>query len=642
MPDTYFTGLATGIDWESTIQQLLAIDRQPINLLENRQADLQSRLSRWSSIQGQLQSLQSTVQALDVLSEFAQKSASSSHGTILGVTASASATPGSYEVVVQQLARAHKIASQGWADADATPVGDSGGDMVITVGSDTITIGDDDIDGTTTLNQLADLINRDNDNDNLITATVLNDGSDENEYRLVLTSAETGEENVIGITSNPTTLDFTNTNIDSPEESSSWGGTSHVSIGGSASYTGTDNKSFSFTVGGTTGTHYAVGAADITINWTDNSGGSGSFIIPSGYSGGEITVAEGVMLTFDVGGGADLVGGDTWDVDVYNPTLQAAADAHIRVDGIYMSKSSNTISDIIEGVTLDLLSADANTTITVTVSDDTAAVEAQINDFVNAYNSLMATIQAATSYNEEDEFAQPLLGDSTVGSIRSTVQSIISSMVQGLSEDATVSSLAEIGVTIGAGGMLSVNSTELSDALAEDFDSVVNLFVENSYSSESSVIYQSRTSATRAGTHDVEITYDAEGNITAATIDGVAATVDGLIITGADGTIAEGLVLGFDPPSGGGGTVTSTIRLGIGVFADMGSQLGDINDPLEGNVHFATEELNNRISSLSDRIESMEERLEQREEMYRRQFSNLEVALSQLQNQSQYLTSMLG
>ena len=247
MPDTYFTGLATGIDWESTIQQLLAIDRQPINLLENRQADLQSRLSRWSSIQGQLQSLQSTVQALDVLSEFAQKSASSSHGTILGVTASASATPGSYEVVVQQLARAHKIASQGWADADATPVGDSGGDMVITVGSDTITIGDDDIDGTTTLNQLADLINRDNDNDNLITATVLNDGSDENEYRLVLTSAETGEENVIGITSNPTTLDFTNTNIDSPEESSSWGGTSHVSIGGSASYTGTDNKSFSFT-----------------------------------------------------------------------------------------------------------------------------------------------------------------------------------------------------------------------------------------------------------------------------------------------------------------------------------------------------------------------------------------------------------
>jgi flagellar hook-associated protein 2 len=338
----------------------------------------------------------------------------------------------------------------------------------------------------------------------------------------------------------------------------------------------------------------------------------------------------------------DLVGGDTWDVDVSSPILQAAADARIRVDGIYMTKSSNTISDIIEGVTLDLMSADGDTTVTVTVSNDTAAVQAQISDFVNAYNSLMTTIQAATAYNEDEEVAQPLLGDSTVASIRSSMQTVISSMVQGLSDDAMLFSLAEIGINIGSGGMLSVDSTELSDALADDFEGVVNLFVESSYSSESSVMFQSRTSATHAGDHDVEITYDADGNITSALIDGVAATVDGMIITGADGTAAEGMVLAFDAPSSGAGTVTGTVRLGLGVFANMGSQIEDINDSDEGEIHFATEDLNSRIESLSDRIASMEERLETREEMYRRQFTNLEVALSQLQSQSQYLSSIVG
>jgi flagellar hook-associated protein 2 len=642
MPDAYFTGLSTGIDWESTIQQLLAVESRPITVLENRRATLESQLTRWSSIQGQLQSLQSAVQALDTIPEFAAKLATSSHSSIVGATASASANPGSYDIVVQQLARSHKIASQGWADSSTTPVGDSGGDLVLTIGSNTITISDADIDDTTTLAELAGLINRDDDNDNLISATILNDGSASNPYRLVLTSVQTGEANAISVTSNPTSLDFTNTSIDSAEESSSWRGTSHVAIGAGANYTGTDNKTFSFTVGGTSGTHYAVGSSDITINWTDSAGGSGSFVIPAGYGGEEITVAEGVSLTFDVGSGEDLVAGDAWDVDVYNPTLQAAQDAHIRVDGIYMSQSSNTITDVIQGLTLDLLSADSGTTVTVTVSNDTETVESQISDFVSAYNALMASISAATSYDEESKTASPLLGDSTVSSIRGTLQSIISSMVPGLPSGAELSSLAEIGITTGSGGMLSLNTSDLQEALATDFDGVVDLFTESASSSSSSVFYQSRGSATQAGTYAVEVTYDEVGNITAATINGHSATIDGMFIVGADGTAEEGLRLGFDAPGGGAGTVSASVRLGLGAFASLGNQLTDINDPLEGQVHYAMDSLNTRIESLNDRIDSMEERLSQREEMYRRQFNNLEVALSQLQTQSQYLSSILG
>jgi flagellar capping protein FliD len=639
---TTFTGLSTGIDWESVIQQLMTVEHQPVTLLENRVATLEFQLSRWSNIQGQLQSLLGTVQSLDTVNEFAAKSASSSDETIVGVSAGASANPGSYEVVVQQLARSHKIACQGWADASTTPVGDNGGDLVIQVGSETITINAADIDGTTTLSELADLINRNSGNDNLVTATVLNDGSGANAYRLVLTSVETGEANAISMTSNPTNLDFSHTAVDDPEESSSWAGTSHPAIGSGANYTGTANKTFSFAVQGTTGTHYMVGASDLTVHWTDSTGASGNFVIPSGYSGGEIAVAEGVTLTFNVGSGEDLVGGDTFDIDVFNPTLQAASDALIRVDGIYMSKSSNTITDVIEGLTLELLSADPSTTVTITASNDTAAVESQVTDFVNAYNSLMATFQAATSYDSENEIASPLLGDSTASSIRGTLEQIIASLIPGLSSGASLSSLADVGITTSQGGMLEVDSEALEEALTENFEAVVNLFTENSSSSSSSVFYQSRDTMTQAGTYAVGITYDASGTITSASINGHAATIDGIFIVGADGTAEEGLRLGFTAPGGGAGTVSAQVRLGLGAFASLGDQLTGITDPEQGQVYFATDSLSTRIENLNSQIQSMEDRLTEREDMYRRQFTNLEVALSQMQTQSQYLTQLLG
>ncbi|KPL07629.1 hypothetical protein AMJ86_03635, partial [bacterium SM23_57] len=226
--------------------------------------------------------------------------------------------------------------------------------------------------------------------------------------------------------------------------------------------------------------------------------------------------------------------------------------------------------------------------------------------------------------------------------IRSTLQAVISSLVTGLPDDPTFSSLAEIGITSGAGGMLSIDSTELQDALTDDFNSVVDLFTESFSSSETSVFYNSRSTATQAGTYTVEITYDVNGNITAATINGHDATIEDVFIVGAEGTAEEGLRLGFDAPSGGSGTAIATVRLGLGVFAALGSRLTDITDPYEGQVHYATESLNTRIDNLNDRIDAMEERLVQREDMYRRQFANLEVALSQMQNQSQYLSSILG
>jgi flagellar hook-associated protein 2 len=631
------TGIISGIDWETTISQLMAIQRRPVDILENRKSELQQKLSLWASLQGKISALQSACEAMDTRSEFEVKAASTSNSTLLGVTAQAGAEPGNHSVRVIQLARAHKVASQGWADKNSTGVGDAGGDLVLHVGDETITINDADLSSSTTLEQLRDLINSDSENEGLVTATIMNDGSGNNPYRLVLTSDSTGTENTISMTSNPTNLNFNTTSIDQVELGNGWSGSSTPAVGGSASYTGSANKTFTFTIQGSGS--FTVGTDSMNIDWVDSEGNTGTINLPNGYSGSEIAVAEGVTLTFGAG---TLEGGQTFDLDVFNPTLTNAQDARLQIDGVYMTKSSNTIDDVLAGVTLSLLSADPTETVDITVSNDTDAVKNKIQDFVNAYNALMGEVATDGAYDEKNKTAAPLLGDGYLGSVRNDFTSIIARQIAGLAGNALFSTLGDIGIRSGTNGQLSIDDLKLTDALGRSFDDVANLFCESFSSEDSKIFYQSRSEKTQGGTYAVSLTYDDNGNITAAQINGVDATIDDMFIVGAKGTPMEGLRLGFTYPGTGAGTVTTTVRLGLGAVAQIGSQAIVTTDPDTGELHFAEQGLNDSIDGIDSQIAMWDDRLTETEDQLRRQFTQLEVTLSQLQNQSSYLSSVLG
>jgi len=631
------TGAISGIDWETTIAQLMAVERRPVSLLENRKQGLQQKLNLWASLQAKVWALQSACEGMDTGAEFAVKSASTSNSTILSVIADAGAEPGNHSVRALQLARAHRMACQGWADKSSTGVGDSGGNLVIQVGDETITVDDGDLSSSTTLEQLRNLINNDPENDGLVTASILNDGSSNDPYRLVLTADSTGTESTISITSNPTNLNFATSAIDEIELGTGWSGSASPAVGASASYTSTVNKTFSFTVSGS-GT-FAVGTDSIDIEWVDSEGNSGTINIPNGYSGEEISVAEGVTLTF---GSGTLEGEETFDLDVFHPTLASAQDARLQVDGVYMTKSSNVVNDVLAGVTLTLLSADPTKTVDVTVSNDTAAVKGKIQAFVTAYNALMGEIATDASYDEENEAAAPLLGDGNLASIRGDFGTIIADGILGLPDDAFLTSLAQVGVTAGANGLLSIDDTILTDALEENFNDVVDLFCESFSTDDARVFYQSRTEKTHGGEYAVSLTYDDNGNISSAQINGMDAVIDGMFIVGAEGTPTEGLRLGFTYPGTGAGSLSTTIRLGLGIAAQVGSQSVLTTDLDTGEITFAEDSLNNSIEAIDSQIERWAERLERTEEQLRHEFTQLEITLGRLQNQSSYLASVLG
>lgn len=634
-PTSMVSGLVSGMDWDTTIKQLMAIERRRADIYETRKETNQTKLSLWAQIQAKVASLRSTMEGVNQRSEFAVKSASSSDSDVVAVRASAAAAEGAHTVEVLQLATAHRMAAQGWADKNATGVGDSGGDFVIQIGDETITIADADLSASTTLEQLRNLINGSPDNNDLVTASILDDGSGSNSCRLVITSNATGSANEVAIVSNPTDLNFSTTSMDQAETESGWTGTSAITTSGT--YSGTTNKAFSFTVAGTGS--QTIGAADITVNWVDSLGNTGSFIIPSGYSGSSIAVAEGVELSFAAG---DLTGGESFEVDVFHPQLAAAQNARVRIDGIYMQKSTNSITDALEGVTLDLLSASPGTVLDISITNDTAGVKSKIESFVNAYNALMGDLRSFSSYDEKNETAAPLLGDGFLSDIRSRLSGATLTRLNGLPSGALYDSLSVIGVRSSTGGLLAINHTELDRALDEHFEDVVNLFTETFSSTDGKIFYVSSNEKTAAGEYALVVDYDGSGNITSATINGQSAIVEGQLIRGAEGTSVEGLVLGFTYPGTGAGTVNATFRFSPGAAGALWAEATRIQDPDSGPIHYATEGINSTIESLNRQIEAWESRLDVIEERYRRQFTQLETLISQMRSQSNFLSSILG
>ncbi len=155
--------------------------------------------------------------------------------------------------------------------------------------------------------------------------------------------------------------------------------------------------------------------------------------------------------------------------------VQAADDAIINVDTIEVRSSTNVVEDVIEGVTLNLKQAGSGS-LDMTVSTDTAGVKNNLQGFVDAYNDVIGYINSQTSFDEASGRAGSLLGDFTTSLVERRLQSTVTGSISGAS--GTFSALSQIGITTQADGTLALNEGDLTDAVTEDIQGVLSLFVE--------------------------------------------------------------------------------------------------------------------------------------------------------------------
>jgi flagellar hook-associated protein 2 len=152
----------------------------------------------------------------------------------------------------------------------------------------------------------------------------------------------------------------------------------------------------------------------------------------------------------------------------------ADLDAELTVDGIFTAtRSSNTITDVVEGVTINLVDAG---TATLTVAENLGAVEGAVQSFVDAYNSALGTLRSLRAGTLNDD-------SNSLFAMENQIREILNSPVRG---NGTYSSVYEIGISstfvLGAAsqdnGKLELDMAALRSALNEDKDSVAALFAD--------------------------------------------------------------------------------------------------------------------------------------------------------------------
>ncbi|MEA2031488.1 MAG: flagellar filament capping protein FliD [candidate division Zixibacteria bacterium] len=501
-------GLNSGFDTTRIVDAIINAERQDAVLLEYEKTEKTNVITAFKAFQAKALALSAAVSQLTNRSTFNAATASVSDDSILTATTSGRVATGSYQMQVMNVARNHQIASQGISDNDAGIMG---------TGSIEIQIGDGslyNINIDSNNNSLVGIKQAINDSSVGVTASIINDGSSSNPYRLMLTADKTGLSSKIEVTSNltgGTNLNYTSALFDSPEIMSfNSVSDSTVSLDSMASYSGNENKIYSFTVLGS-GTQ-TVGTDVITIEWSDGTN-SGQVNVTQADAAVELVGdgADGLKLNFSTG---QLTAGDTFQVSTFAPLIQEASDAKISFGAgggtgspIVVTSGTNTFEDVIAGVTLNVAKVtQPDESVTITTDIDISGIKSKVDNFIKRYNNVMDYISDQNTFDEDSEESGVLFGESLLWTMRHSISSAIGSKIEGM--DSEFSNFYSIGIRTNLDGHLAItDNSRFEDALRNNLDEVVDLFTDGGSASNSDIQFVSSTTATKVGEdYEVDIT----------------------------------------------------------------------------------------------------------------------------------------
>jgi flagellar hook-associated protein 2 len=380
-------GIGSGIDINSIITQLVAVERSPLTQLQKEASSLQTRLSTYGQMKSGLATLRDAAAALTRASTWGATTGSSSDAAAVSVSTNATTRPGSYAIEVQRLASAQSNATRVYASVDSL-VGE--GSLRIELGtwgagqtSFKPKAGATAVDISVgppaeSLAQLRDKINASNAG---VTASVLTDASG---ARLVLRSSSTGEAN-----------------------------------------------------------GFRIGVNDADGN---NSDGVGLSALAFDPSAGILTMAQAL----------------------------AAANASASLNGLPISSSGNTLSEVLDGITLTLGKVTA-APVQVDAKPDDAAIRKALETFVTAYNDLNKLVTEQTKYDAASKTAGVLQGDSAAVSIRAQMRALLAG---NSGASAKFTRLAEVGLDVQSDGSIKLDDGKLGNGIA-NLAEMAKLFSNN-------------------------------------------------------------------------------------------------------------------------------------------------------------------
>ncbi len=184
------------------------------------------------------------------------------------------------------------------------------------------------------------------------------------------------------------------------------------------------------------------------------------------------TDASGSRLSLNGNGGQSFT--ISTDPALEFTRASSAGDASITVDGIPVSSASNQVSGALSGVTLNLKSSAPGAAVSLTVASDTSQITSALSKFVSDYNSAISLVNKQFSFDATSKAQGVLSGDSAVRSLQGSLMQAIG---YSAGTAAAPSNLADLGISMGEDGTLTLNSAKLS-ALVQNNASGVQAFLQ--------------------------------------------------------------------------------------------------------------------------------------------------------------------
>ena len=295
----------------------------------------------------------------------------------------------------------------------------------------------------------------------------------------------------------------------------------------------------------------------------------------------------------------------------------SAADASFTVDGISMTRSNNTITDLYEGYTLQLLATNSSA-ITISALENTTTLEGYMQDFVDSYNTLYSTIRGLTQANTGIDTSGVLVSDSTATRIIRELRAFSTTSITGYKGGPYSMSL--LGISTQRDGLLSFNRNTFKNTIDRN-SNIINAFFTDGISTDNSAVKISRlTTDTKHGT------YALSKSGSDYILDGVTLSNSGSNYTSASGN-TKGMTLTISDTN----VTSANIYYGESLLSKIDNSLAQLLT-FNGDIETRIDSLRENLRDIPDRQQKLEDRVAKLTQRYAMQYSNMEGAVAGLKD----------
>jgi flagellar hook-associated protein 2 len=460
-------GLGSGVLTSDMITKLENADQEAmVTPIENKITTNTQKQAALTQLSTLTSSFQSTIYSLQSGTAYKARTTSGSTDDV-SVTANSGVTPQDFTISDISLATKSVMQSGTFSSASNT-VASGAGTLNVNINGTNYKV---DYDASTTYTELAQKINDAASTD--LTASILQTGSDA--YSLVLSSKNTGKDQEISVTDLSGNLNSTMKNdvLKSGDFSSSTSkvatgsGTMTVDIGSSSYNIDYTNNTTLSSLADSINNDSSL-SSQVSASVVQNENGKYNLVLTAKQP------AEGQTISI-----SDQASGGSLDTNLTTGTtsdsggmtdVQTAQDASFKYNGISLTRSSNTVTDIISGVTINLLQNNSSANATIKVERDDSSIATTLSNFVTSYNSLESQIGTMTVSDTTAGTSALFSGNTSLNNIKNTLTSILST------PDSSGNSLAKYGLTFNRDGTLSFDQSTFTSAMDADPDAMAAFF----------------------------------------------------------------------------------------------------------------------------------------------------------------------